>query len=273
MIVENKLNYYIGTITYVENDPLGLLTKDKLYHEAVVAVPGVFENVLAFPTRNQLDEPKIGDLVIVAAWDSVYNSYCTYEKLKENDFVGFRAHGKMVQIDHEKIVAGVFDEETEYKDSEVPDVSKIAHIEMDKDGNLTVHAAKDITVNGDANCTITIKGDSTIKVEGNSKINVDGNSDIKIGGDAKLEISGNSESKISGNSKEEVSGNLEVKSGGNADIEASGNATIKSPNVSITGGMLKVKGTAVPDMQGPFCVPKNCIFSGAPISGSLVSGT
>ena len=157
MIVENKPSYYIGTVTYVENDPLGLLTKDKLYHEAVVSVPGVFENVLAFPARTNLDEPKVGDLVVVCSWDPVYNSYCTYEKLKENDFVGFRAHGKMVQINHEKIVVGVFDEGTEYKDDDVPDVSPIAHLEMDKEGNITVHAAKNITVNGDKDCSGMIK--------------------------------------------------------------------------------------------------------------------
>ena len=168
MIVENELSYYIGTVTYVENDPLGLLTKDKLYHEAVVSVPGVFENVLAFPGRNQLDEPKVGDLVVVCSWDPVYNSYCTYEKLKENDFVGFRSSGKMVQINHEKIVVGVFDEGTEYKDDDVP--STIAHLEIDKGGNISVHAASNITVEGNSNCNITIKGNAEIDVNGSTKL-------------------------------------------------------------------------------------------------------
>jgi hypothetical protein len=74
MIVENKPNYYIGTVTYVESDPLGLLTKDRLYHEGVVSVPGVFENVLSFPGRYQLDEPKVGDLGVVCSWDAIYKS-------------------------------------------------------------------------------------------------------------------------------------------------------------------------------------------------------
>lgn len=188
MIVENKPNYYIGTITYVEDDPLGLLKKDKLYHEAVVSVPGVFENVLAFPGRNQLDEPKVGDLVVVCSWDPTYNSYCTYEKLKENDFVGFRSNGKMVQINHDKIVVGVFDEGMEYKDDDVPDVSKLAHLEMDKEGNITVHAAKNITVNGDADCTITIKGDTNLTVEGN--VDIKGSKDIKIEASSTLTTTG-----------------------------------------------------------------------------------
>ena len=111
----------------------------------------------------------------MCSWDPVYNSYCTYEKLKEDDFVGFRAHGKMVQINHDKIVVGVFDESTEYKDDEAPDVSAIAHLEMDKDGNITVHAAQNITINGDADCTITIKGNNTVTIDGNLNAKVSGN--------------------------------------------------------------------------------------------------
>ena len=231
MIVENKPNYYIGTVTYVENDPLGLLTKDKLYLEAVVAVPGVFENVLAFPGRNQLDEPKVGDLVVVRSWDPIYNSYCTYEKLKEDDFVGFRASGKMVQINHDKIVVGVFDESEQYKDDEIPDVSKLAHLEMDNEGNIEVHAAKNITVNGDADCTITIKGNANLKVEGNVEADVKGNlcTDVK------------------------------------------GSTELSCPDVTVTGGKMTIKGQATPDMQGPWCAQKRCIFSNAPISGSLTT--
>lgn len=211
MIVENKLSYYIGTVTYVENDPLGLLKKDRLYHEAVVSVPGVFENVLAFPGRNQLDEPKVGDLVVVCSWDPVYNSYCTYEKLKEDDFVGFRSSGKMVQINHEKIVVGVFDEGTQYKDPEAP--STIAHLEIDKGGNITVHAASNITVEGDSNCNITIKGNAEINVNGSTKLT--------------------------------------------------------SPDVTVTGGKINIKGQANTDMSGPFCPIPKCIFSNAPHSGSV----
>ena len=265
MLIENKPNYYIGTITYVEEDPLELLDKDKLFHEVVVSVPGVFEFIKAFPSRNQLDEPKVGDLVVVCSWDSTFNSYCTYEKLKENDFVGFRAHGKMVQINHDKIIIGVFDEETEYKDSEAPDVSKLAHLEMDKEGNIIVHAAKNITVNGDSDCTITIKGNSNITINGNNTVKIDGNSEMEVGG--------NLNAKVSGNLSAETSGNLDIKSSGNANIKAGGSAKIDSPSVTITGGQLTVKGNAVPNMQGPMnCLPK-CIFSNAPHSSSLATGT
>ena len=223
MIVENKLNFYIGTITHVENDPLGLLKKDKLFHEAVVTIPGVAENVLVFPGRNQIDEPKVGDLVVVCSWDPVYNSYCTYEKLKENDFVGFRAHGKMVQINHDEITIGVFDESETYKDDNVPDVSKLASMKMTKDGEIKVHAKSDITVDADSNVTITIKGNANVKVDGN------------------------------------------------ADIKVSRSTKLTSPDVTITGGKLTIKGQATPDMNGPFTCVKNCIFSGAPHSGSITT--
>lgn len=250
MIVENKPNFYIGTITYVENDPLGLLTKDKLYHEAVVAVPGVFENVLAFPARTNLDEPKVGDLVVVCSWDPTFNSYCTYEKLKENDFVGFRAHGKMVQINHEKIVVGVFDESTEYKDDDVPDVSKLAHLEMDKEGNITVHAAKDITVNGDSNCTITIKG--------NSKISVEGNSDIEVKGNATTKVSGNVE--LKGNQ------NITIDGGSNIDIKAGSTLTTKATT------WIGNNGTVSPSTKGAFCGIPICPLTGSPHAGNISSG-
>ena len=255
MIVENKPNYYIGTITYVESDPLGLLTKDKLYHEAVVSVPGVFENVLAFPARTNLDEPKVGDLVVVCSWDPVYNSYCTYEKLKENDFVGFRAHGKMVQINHDKIVVGVFDEGIEYKDDDVPDVSPIAHLEMDKSGNITVHAAKDITVEGDSNCTITIKGNNTVTINGNNSVKIDGNSELEVGGNLSAKVSGNMEADVKGNMSVDVKGSTELS----------------CPDVTVSGGMMNIKGQANTDMQGPWCALKACVFSGAPQVGSMTT--
>lgn len=257
MIVENKPNFYIGTVTYVESDPLGLLTKDKLYHEAVVSVPGVFENVLAFPSRPNLDEPKVGDLVVVCSWDPVYNSYCTYEKLKEDDFVGFRAHGKMVQINHDKIVVGVFDEETEYKDPDAPDVSKLAHLEMDKDGNITVHAAQNITVNGDADCTITIKGNNTVTINGNNSVKIDGNSEIEVGGNLNAKVSGNMEADVKGNMSVDVKGSTELS----------------CPDVTVTGGMMTAGGNAAPNGNGGWCAIPVCPLNGMVHRGDCLAGT
>ena len=241
MIVENKLNSYIGTVTYVKDDPNGLLKNDSLYHEAVVSVPGVFENVLAFPKRPNLDEPKVGDLVEVYSWDPTFNSYCTYEKLKEDDFVGFRSSGKMVQINHDKIVVGVFDEETEYKDDKVPDVSKLAHLEMDKNGNILVHAAKEITIEGDSNCTITIKGNASLIVEGNVT--------------------------------EKVSGNVESDINGNLSVTANGSTELSCPDVTVTGGMMTVGGNAAPNGNGGWCAIPVCPLTGAIHRGDCLAGT
>jgi hypothetical protein len=55
-------------------------------------------------------------------------------------------------------------------------------------------------------------------------------------------------------------------------IEGSGEITVKSPQVNITGGILKATGTATPS-SGPFCALPSCLFTGAPHSGDTVSGT
>ena len=80
----------------------------------------------------------------------------------------------MVNIDHDKIEIGVFDETVEYKDSEIPDTSKLAHLIIDNEGNIDIHAAKNIT----------------LKIEGDSKIEVSGNVEVSTDGDAKITASG-----------------------------------------------------------------------------------
>jgi hypothetical protein len=77
----------------------------------------------------------------------------------------------------------------------------------------------------------------------------------------------------SGNINIKTDGKLGLTIEGSAEIECKGSATIKAPNVKITGGKLETKGTAGTDMSGPFnCIP-TCPFTGAPHSGSIVSGT
>ena len=185
MVKTTKTQFYIGTVTYIENDPLQLLDKPLEYHEVLVDIPGVMENLKAYPDRGSLDEPKPGDLVLVTVYDPVYYSYNVYQKLKENDFIGFRSSGKMVDITPEKITIGVF-EDKPYKDDERPDVSQLAHLEMTKDGEITVHAAKVITINADSDVKIVIQGNADVKVSGNSKVEVSGNSEIKASGSTKI---------------------------------------------------------------------------------------
>jgi phage baseplate assembly protein gpV len=70
----------------------------------------------------------------------------------------------------------------------------------------------------------------------------------------------------------EADGDTKISVTGKADVEVSGDATVKAPKVQITGGQLQVNGTAA-QSSGPFCALPACIASGAPHTGSLVSGT
>ena len=78
----------------------------------------------------------------------------------------------------------------------------------------------------------------------------------------------------------EIKENFTVKVNGNVNIESDGdvivkaaNATIEAKSVKITGGELETQGTVSPTGQGPYCGLPNCVFSGAPQTGSKVSGT
>lgn len=160
-------------------------------YQIEVDIPGYIEGLKCFPWRGELDEPKVGDLVLVQELDSDFHSYALWRKLKEDKFIGIRSNGKMIDITPDSIVIGVFDKTKEYKDNEKPEVK----------------------------------------------------TSIKLTNDGNIEISGE------------------------------GDITIKSSNVTVTGGKLTVKGQANNSSDGPFnCLPV-CPFSGAPHSGSLVSGT
>ena len=170
------IEFFLGTVKERVVDDENNTTKEDFI--ILADIPGIAEGVKAFPTKDNLDEPKVGDQVLLTSYDSFYHSYFTYRKLKENDFIGFRAAGKMIDITPDKITIGVFDESNDtYKDDERPDCSNHCSIEMDKDGNITVHSKGDITVNVDkkegengnlninveADCNITSKGKVTIK--------------------------------------------------------------------------------------------------------------
>ena len=278
MRIEHKIDVYLGVVTNVIKQPSTSLKesgdsleedlmkdKDAMEHVIIAAVPGVYEHLRACPEKGSLDEPKIGDKVIIYVWDTVYNSYNTYRKLKENDIVGFRAHGKMVDVHHDYIKIGVFDETTEYKEDERPD-TPISHIIMDKDGNIDVHASQKINVVGDSDCEVHISG--------NTKVTIDGNSEVTISGDSKVSVSGNLDAKVDGNIKVEGGSNIDIKSSGNTNIESSGNIDIKSSGTLTTKGPTWIgnNGTVAPATTGPFCGIPTCPLTGAPHAGNQSSG-
>lgn len=163
------VEFFLGVVKNRVEDNENNITKEDFI--ILADIPGVAENVKAFPTKDNLDEPKVGDQVLLTSYDSFYHSYFTYRKLKENDFIGFRAAGKMIDITPDKITIGVFDESNDsYKDNERPDCSKYCSIEMDKDGNITIHAQNNLTVNIDGDASINVKGNSDTTVQGDCNI-------------------------------------------------------------------------------------------------------
>ena len=278
MAIVNKPQYFLGTVVGISKDDNEKLKNTREYHEILVDIPGVIRGVRAFPEMNELDEPKIGDQVLLLSLDPLYNSYFVYRKLKENDFIGFRASGKMIDITPDYITVGVFKEDlVDYPndahwDGEKIDNAHITSLTIDNKGTITVEAAKD---NGsEGNLNVYLKGNTNLEIHGS-----DGNT-IKIDSDSNIEIGGKSNVKITGNCTIESSGNIKIKSTGNCNVEANASCTIKasasckvdSPMVTITGGSLKVSGTAAPS-AGPFCALPACLITGSPHSGNLVVGT
>lgn len=196
------MEYSIGTITKILDPDL---------YTVEVDIPGRNQELRAFPKRGEVDEPRVGDVVVLLELDPTYKSYYLYEKLKENNFIGIRSRGKMIKMTESELTIGIFDPASEYNDKQEKDTTPepTSWIKIDKSGNIN----------------------------------------IKAGGKLGLTVEGS------------------------AEIECKGSATIKAPSVKITGGKLETKGTAGTDMNGPFnCIP-TCPFTGAPHSGSIVSGT
>lgn len=196
------MEYSIGTITKILDPDL---------YTVEVDIPGRNQELRAFPKRGEVDEPRVGDVVVLLELDPTYKSYYLYEKLKENNFIGIRSRGKMIKMTESELTIGIFDPASEYSDKQEKDTTPepTSWIKIDKSGNIN------------------------IKTDGKLGLTVEGS----------------------------------------AEVECKGSATIKAPSVKITGGKLETKGTAGTDMSGPFnCIP-TCPFTGAPHSGSIVSGT
>lgn len=216
---KQQVEYYIGFVKEVI---------DPVLYEIKVNVPGHFDGVRAFPTRNNIDEPRIGDFVILRSFDPIYHSFFLWEKTKENGFIGFRSNGKMISITPDYIEMSVFDSKwnDDQKDENyVP--TPTSWVQLDKDGNL------DISLNGDHSMLT---------------INAADQADIYLNGDFKVWSGGNIDIQASGNCKVQAT-----------KIEASASMMeIKGP------GILKVKGIAIPGEPGPFMIPAVAPAPGTP---------
>jgi hypothetical protein len=221
-----KPDFYLGVVTGFKEGT------EKEEHIVTADIPGIAENITAYPLGNSADEPKINDNIILICLDPVYQSYYVYIKLKENNFIGYRSSGKMVDITPDSITIGIFDPEAEYKDEERPETT--SSIIIDKENNISITGANiSITVE-DGECNV--KAD-TCNVEAVSECNIKA-------GDCNVEAN-----------------NVNLK--GVTTID--GNTTIK-------GGTLQANGTAAPSGSGPFCGIPVCPFTGAPHVGNIVQG-
>ena len=224
---KSSINYYTGTIVEVV---------DPVLYQIKVDIPGINKRLPAFPMRGEIDEPRVGDFVLLYCFDPIYNSYMLYHKVKENDYIGFRSNGKMIDVTPDFIQIGIFDSSVNYYD----DKDKSSHrpeptdwIKLDKDGNLD----------------ISLRSNSTINITGSSKVVIGDKSSIEISGDSTINVDGN------------------------CNLDVSGNTTLNSPKVTITGGQVVMTGKSNTDLNGPFNAIPMCPFSGAPHCGSTVLGT
>lgn len=141
-------NYYLGTITEVLDPDL---------YKIRVDLPGLAREVEAFPMRGELDEPRKGDLVIVRDVDPVFHSFYLYSELKEDEFIGIRSRGKMIEINKEEIKIGIFDLDEKYENQDPPIPKLTSWIKIDKEGNMEIKAEKDIS--------IKVEGDVDLKAK------------------------------------------------------------------------------------------------------------
>lgn len=169
-------NFYLGVVVAVEDHEL--LKKSKEHREIVADIPGVIEGILAYPKSSDLDEPKVGDTVILECLDPIYKSYFTYYKLKENNFIGFRTAGKMISITPEKIEIGIFDKDKTYSEDEIPETK--TKIIIDSDGNIQVTSKGNIEVNAGGNIKID-GGENEVSLENIGTLKTNGGTSMANG--------------------------------------------------------------------------------------------
>lgn len=169
-----KIEIYLGSVREVI---------DRTTYEITADIPGVAQEIRAYPySRGEMDEPVSGNLIYLMSLDPVYHSLYLYTKVKENDFIGIRSNGKMLDITPDYVSLGVYDSEKTSPDEERPDL-ETSYVKMDSSGNIEIMATGDKTVKVD--------GDAKVEIGGSSEVKISGSSEVKISGDAKINVSGN----------------------------------------------------------------------------------
>ena len=172
---------YIGIVREVIDKSLYVIKFD---------VPGGIKGATAFPFRGELDEPRVGNIILVTDFDdSDDHSYYLYQKLKENSFIGIRSQGKMIKMTSDSLVLAVYDDSgkeefDQGKEDKTPgEDSWLSWIKLDKSGNITIRATGNVkiesngTTNIDLDGTANISGGSiSIKGPGSLTVNASGSS-------------------------------------------------------------------------------------------------
>lgn len=157
---------------------IGTITKilDKDLYTIEVDIPGFQKGVKAFPRRGEVDEPRINDVVVLTELDPDYRSYYLYEKLKENKFIGIRSRGKILQMNEEEVILGIFDNGSWVDRTE--DIKPTSYIKVDKSGNVEIV--------GEGNINVKISGTTNIEAGGNVTVNAKSQVTITGGGTVKM---------------------------------------------------------------------------------------
>lgn len=155
--------YYLGKIAKILN---------RVTYQVEVTIDGIVENKYAIPfSRGEMDEPKVGDDVMLRNIDPLYGSMYLYEKLKEDKFIGFRSNGKAVEITPDYIEVTVYPRDPDDSSDGIEvqsahdgfeDVGQspwftrfkllrngnvILSVGKDKPGTLTINTYKDTIIN------------------------------------------------------------------------------------------------------------------------------
>ena len=141
------MEVYIGTITKLLGEEDG---KDPDLYQVEVDIPERGKGFRAFPLRGEVDEPRVGDVVVLRELDPEYHSYFLYEKLKENKFIGIRARGKKIKITKDEIEIGVYNDNDEWFDTNVkedapPEEDCFAYIRITDSGDIIIRAKNKIS--------------------------------------------------------------------------------------------------------------------------------
>lgn len=145
------MEVYIGIITKLLGEEDG---KDPDLYQVEVDIPERGKGFKAFPLRGEVDEPRVGDVVVLRELDPDYHSYFLYEKLKENTFIGIRSRGKKIKITKDEIEIGVYKDNDSWYDtnneSEEPELDcSTASIKLTNTGDIIISSTSTITIDAE----------------------------------------------------------------------------------------------------------------------------